>query len=72
MELVLCLALIAFMVYSYTREKENREERQDLMNRVMAKDFTEYAVHTQPTPSYEPVNMTDELEYYNEIEDRKI
>ncbi|WP_447579920.1 hypothetical protein [Acinetobacter baumannii] len=74
----LALVLIAFISYvvqsmQHQRrlEEQWREERQDLLNRVMAKDIQEYIEVSSDPVEYEPVTLTDEDEYRMEIEEQK-
>lgn len=65
-------AIIVLLLYlMYKREEQYKEERKDYLDRLMAKDFVEYkeqAEHVQ----YEPVVLTEEEEYYREIEEQKV
>jgi hypothetical protein len=73
MELIaLIIALGLFMLYAYERERENREERQDLMDRLMAKDYREYSESKEPLRTFEPINYNEQDEYMMELEDRKM
>lgn len=55
----------------YKRDEQYKEERKDYLNRLMAKDFVEYKEQTENV-QYEPVVLTEEEEYYREIEEQKV
>lgn len=63
--------IILFLVYIHNREQQFTEERQDLLDRLMAKDITEYKELTSEPVNYEPVAVTEEKEYWMEIEEQK-
>ncbi|MEK3819678.1 hypothetical protein MKY20_11485 [Cytobacillus sp. FSL W8-0315] len=74
----LALILIAFITYvvlsmQHQRSLEElwREERQDLLNRAMAKDIQEYKEMTAEPVKYEPVTVSEEKEYWMEVEENK-
>jgi type III secretory pathway component EscR len=74
----LALILIAFIMYvvlsmqhQRNLEEQWREERQDLLNRVMAKDIQEYKEVSSKPVEYEPVTVSEEDEYWMEIEEQK-
>lgn len=74
----LALILIAFISYvvlsmQHQRilEEQWREERQDLLNRIMAKDIQEYKEVSSEPVEYEPVTVSEEDEYWMEIEEQK-
>jgi hypothetical protein len=54
------------------RESQVAEERKDLMDRIMSKDYVEYKEQTTEPISYTPVTMTEEAEYWREIEENKV
>ncbi len=49
-----------------------KEERKDLMDRIMSKDFVEYKETTSDPVKYSPVTVTEEDEYWREVEDNKV
>lgn len=66
------LALVAVNLYAlYTHHKEAREwakERKDLYDRIMSKDLREYKQETAEVKTYEPLDNSEEAEYYREQE----
>jgi hypothetical protein len=70
--IVLFLVIAALITYLFIREEKNRVERQDLMDRLMSKDFVEYKESVSEPVEFEPVSMTEEQEYWKEIEDQKV
>lgn len=60
------------LTHLYKREQQVIEERKDLMDRLMAKDFTEYKEATQPLVTFEPVSKSDADEFWDEVEARKV
>lgn len=66
MEYIVAFALVAFMIYAYQREKENREERRNLMDRLMSRSFVDYKrenrmdeVVRNPIEEEEPLSYFD-------------
>lgn len=60
---------IIVLVREYTNYKHDikRDALIDtLTNKVMAKDFTEYQEAIQPIKTYEPVDNSEEAEWYRE------
>jgi predicted Holliday junction resolvase-like endonuclease len=79
MNLFLFVIVILLIVFIYMREsqmqeerKDFQEERKDLMDRIMSKDYVEYKEQTTEPISYTPVTMTEEAEYWREIEENKV
>lgn len=68
---ILFATVTVFLIYTYKREQQFKEERQDMLDRLMAKDIAEYKEMTSEPVKYEPVTVTDETEYWNEIEEQK-
>lgn len=69
------IAFIAYVVLSMQHQRQLeaqwREERQDLLDRAMAKDMQEYKEMTAEPVKYEPVVVSEEDEYWMEIEEQK-
>jgi hypothetical protein len=73
MELYLMFAIVCvLLVYIHQMERLNKEERKDLLDRIMAKNYVEYKEQTSEPVKYEPVVVTEEDEYWRELEERKI
>ncbi|TCJ93413.1 UNVERIFIED_ORG: hypothetical protein BDK47_13333 [Anoxybacillus amylolyticus] len=71
MELYLMFATIcALLVFLYQKEQQHKEERKDLLDRIMS--YTEYKEQTAEPVKFEPVTVTEEDEYWREIEERKL
>lgn len=73
MELTL-LFIAVITIQAYTSHREKRQLLQTIEQlgmQIKAKDLGEYVKETQPIPQYEPVAMTEEEEYYRDIEDGK-
>lgn len=70
--IALIIFLAAFMLYAYERERENKDERKDLMDRLMAKDYREYTESKEPSKTFEPVDYSEDKEYLMELEERKM
>lgn len=78
MELYLFLtivALLCFLVYEriarQVDQEREREERQDLLDRLMARNFVEYKEQTQEPVRYEPVSVSEEEEYWRELQSKR-
>lgn len=65
------IIIIGLLIFIYLREEQHKKVVNDLMDRAMSKDFVEYKEQTQEPVIYEPVTLTDEQEYWNEIEENK-
>ncbi|MEF3312333.1 hypothetical protein PV433_25950 [Paenibacillus sp. GYB004] len=53
-------------------QKRHAAERSELMDRLMSRNFDEYKTLTAtPVVSSEPVHVSEEEEYYREIEQMK-
>lgn len=63
--------IILLLILMYKREEQYKEERKDYLDRLMAKDFVEYKAETESV-KYDPVVLTEEEEYYREIEEQKV
>ena len=48
-EILLALEAIAFLVFLYYYDKSIAKEREQLYDRIQAKDFTEYKQMAEPT-----------------------
>jgi membrane protein implicated in regulation of membrane protease activity len=73
MELYLMFATVcALLVFLHQKEQQHKEERKDLLDRIMARDYVEYKEQTTEPVKYEPVTVTEEDEYWREIEERKL
>jgi hypothetical protein len=68
---ILFFTVLAFLVFTFKREQDWKEERQDLFNRIMSKDVAEYKEITSEPVSFEPVTVSEEKEYWMEIEEQK-
>ncbi|WP_057766706.1 hypothetical protein [Cytobacillus praedii] len=72
MEYLLFAIILLLIVFIYKREEQMKEERKDLMDRIMSKDFVEYKETTSDPVKYSPVTVTEEDEYWREVEDNKV
>lgn len=72
MEYLLFAIIIGLLLFIYKREEQTKKERADLLDRIMSKDFVEYKEQTEEPVQYEPVVLSEQDEYYREIEDRKV
>jgi hypothetical protein len=73
MELYLMFAIVCvLLVYIHQMDKLNKEERKDLLDRIMAKNYVEYKEQTSEPVKYEPVVVTEEDEYWRELEEKKL
>jgi hypothetical protein len=73
MELYLMFAIVCvLLVYIHQMERLNKEERKDLLDRIMAKNYVEYKEQTSEPVKYEPVVVTEEDEYWRELEEKKL
>lgn len=60
---------VATVVASYKSGRNAVSERQDMLDRLMSKDLTEYKDATAPIPEPSaPVSMSEEEEWMKEIE----
>lgn len=60
---------VATVVASYKSGRNAVAERQDMLDRLMSKDLTEYKEAVAPLPEVSgPVSMTEEEEWMKEIE----
>lgn len=62
--------IVLLLYFAYKREEQFKEERKDYLDRIMSKDFVEYK--QTESVQYEPVVLTEEEEYYREIEEQKV
>lgn len=67
----LTIIIISLLYYLHVKERQHNEVVKELMDRIMAKDFVEYKEQTTETKTYDPVVVTEEDEYYREIEEMK-
>lgn len=63
----LTIIIIALLYYIYAKDKQHNELVNDLMDRIMSKDFAEYKDQTTEPKTYDPVVVTEEDEYYREL-----
>lgn len=72
MEYLLFAVIIAQFVERAWTQHRHEQKEQDMLNRLMSKDLEEYREFTVEPVQYEPVIKTDEDEYWQEIEERKV
>jgi hypothetical protein len=73
MELYLMFAIVCvLLVYIHQMEKQNKEERKDLLDRIMARNYVEYKEQTAEPVKYEPVTVTEQDEYWMELQEKKL
>ena len=63
-EILLALEAIAFLVFLYYYDKSIAKEREQLYDRIQAKDFTEYKNATEVT---EPRTKEERVDTYVEL-----
>lgn len=71
-ELTLLLTIGVLLVFLYVREQQNRDERKDLLDRIMSRTFVEYKENTTAPVKYDPVSVSDAEEYRREIEEHRM
>lgn len=72
MEYVALLMTIAvLLVFLYKREEQQQQERKDLLDRIMSRSFVEYKEQTTAPIKYEPVSVSEQAEYWREIEEQR-
>lgn len=71
-ELTLLLTIGVLLVFLYVREQQNRDERKDLLDRIMSRTFVEYKEQTAAPVKYEPVSVSEQAEYWREIEEHRM
>lgn len=66
---VVHLAVVGLLfVVMVWQEREHRQERQDLLDRMMSRDIEQYKAVTAPEPvKSDPVDLTEEEEWEREI-----
>ncbi|WP_026562485.1 hypothetical protein [Bacillus sp. J37] len=69
---ILFATIVVLLIQLHKREEANKQERQDLMDRLMSKDFAEYKEQTGEMLKFEPITVSEEDEYYREIEESKV
>ncbi len=69
--IALFLIILILIVSQHLQSKEWQRERNDLYDRIMSKDLSEYKHETEPVKTYKPVDYTEEEEYHREQEARK-
>lgn len=71
MAIIFVLYMIMRELAAYQERKQWAAERKDLYDRIMSKNIEEYKEYTQPIPVYEPVDNSEEAEYFRELEQMK-
>lgn len=70
--LLIIAAMVLFREWTHMQADKNKDKLiNDLAEKLMARDFTEYKEQTQPQRTFEPVTQTDETQYWQEIEEAK-
>jgi hypothetical protein len=72
MEFMLFATIVALLFFTYKREEQMKKERADLLDRIMARTYVEYKEQTSEPVKYEPVVVTEEEEYWRELEEKKL
>lgn len=70
--IILFLTITSLLIFIYQREKQHQQDRKDMLDRIMSRNFEEYKDLTQPLPKFEPVYTDEEEEYYRELEEQKV
>lgn len=68
---ILFCVICTLLYYMHKQTKQHQDERKDLLDRVMSKDFTQYKEYTVEPVKYDPVDVSEEEEYNREIEAMK-
>jgi hypothetical protein len=63
--------IILLLHHISKHEEQNRLERKDLLDRIMARNYTEYKEQITEPIKYEPVTITEEDEYLREVEEQQ-
>lgn len=69
-EAILGIIVLVLIGYLYLAEKHYKEERQKLLDRIMAKSFTEYKDY-EPTPQDSPPSVPPDLIPISEASDQQ-
>ncbi|MFC0274099.1 hypothetical protein ACFFIX_22380 [Metabacillus herbersteinensis] len=69
---ILFATIVVLLIHLHRREESNKQERQDLIDRLMSKDFVEYKEQTSEPVMYDPVEVSEAAEYWREIEESKV
>jgi hypothetical protein len=70
--LLIIAAMVLFREWTHLQTDKNKDKLiNDLAEKLMAKDFTEYKEQTQPPRTFDPVAQTDETQYWQEVEESK-
>lgn len=72
MEILLFAVIIAQIAERAWMQHRAEQKEQDMLNRLMSKDLEEYKDFIVEPVQYDPVIKTDEDEYWQEIEERKV
>jgi hypothetical protein len=72
MEFMLFATIVSLLYFTYKREEQMKKERADLLDRIMARNYVEYKEQTAEPVKYEPVVVTEEEEYWRELEEKKL
>jgi hypothetical protein len=72
MEFMLFATVVTLLYFFYKREEQFAKERNDLLDRIMARTYVEYKEQTAEPVKYEPVTVTEEDEYWRELEEKKV
>ena len=72
MEVLLFAVIIAQIIERAWMQHRAEQKEQDMLNRLMSKDLEEYKEMVNEPVKYEPVSVTDEQEYWMEIEEQKV
>jgi hypothetical protein len=72
MEFMLFATIVALLYFTYKREEQMKKERADLLDRIMARTYVEYKEQTAEPVKYEPVTVTEQDEYWMELQEKKV
>lgn len=65
------IIFIAREISTHRQIKQMQQTIDKLSDKVMSKDLREYKDLTEPTPSYQPVSLTEAEEWAREIEEEQ-
>lgn len=74
MSLAIIALLVVFALREYTHHTHDTRRDaliSELTDKIKARDFTEYKDKTAPVQLFEPVDKSDEDQYWQEVEESK-
>lgn len=62
---LICLTYLATLAFLYLREKDTAKEREQLYDRIQAKDYIEFKTTTEPIEPRDNTKQREREEYAN-------